>query len=305
MITKTIVQALKPFQLASLTLTYFLGVGLVQYVRGMRSLPMIIEGFVFLLMVVISTELIVLSERLKERNQWLEGMQERDIRQIKWIILFINAAFLTVATTLVVGWMMRGILWRGLSFLLIVVVVACIGCFLTQVVESARSLKLFLETIIYLILPPALAFFLQSSDLHPFLTMTMVCLVPSYVACRLFIQIRQFGFDQKRGSQTIAVKIGWEKSMVFHNAFDFIDLFIFCPDRADWLPMVFDLARISDFTDWPCRNLVNGAHQTGEKTPLACDANCNCFGIFLPNLLTRFCILDTLKNGLHMLNERL
>jgi len=218
MIKKTIVQALKPFQLASLTLTYFLGVGLVQYVRGMRSLPMIIEGFVFLLMVVISTELIVLSERLKERNQWLEGMQERHIRQIRWIILFINAAFLTVATMLVVGWMMRGILWRGLSFLLIVVVVACIGCFLTQVVESARSLKLFLETIIYLILPPALAFFLQSSDLHPFLTMTMVCLVPSYVAYRLFIQIRQFGFDQKRGSQTIAVKIGWEKSMVFHNA---------------------------------------------------------------------------------------
>jgi len=159
-----------------------------------------------------------LSDRLKERNQWLEGMQERHIRQIRWIILFINAAFLTVATMLVVGWMMRGILWRGLSFLLIVVVVACIGCFLTQVVESARSLKLFLETIIYLILPPALAFFLQSSDLHPFLTMTMVCLVPSYVAYRLFIQIRQFGFDQKRGSQTIAVKIGWEKSMVFHNA---------------------------------------------------------------------------------------
>jgi len=218
MIKKTIVQALKPFQLASLTLTYFLGVGLVQYVRGMRSWSMVFEGFVFLLMVVISTELIVLSERLKERNQWLEGMQERHIRQIRWIILFINAAFLTVATMLVVGWMMRGILWRGLSFLLIVVVVACIGCFLTQVVESARSLKLFLETIIYLILPPALAFFLQSSDLHPFLTMTMVCLVPSYVAYRLFIQIRQFGFDQKRGSQTIAVKIGWEKSMVFHNA---------------------------------------------------------------------------------------
>ncbi len=218
MIKKTIVQALKPFQLASLTLTYFLGVGLVQYVRGMRSWSMVFEGFVFLLMVVISTELIVLSDRLKERNQWLEGMQERHIRQIRWIILFINAAFLTVATMLVVGWMMRGILWRGLSFLLIVVVVACIGCFLTQVVESARSLKLFLETIIYLILPPALAFFLQSSDLHPFLTMTMVCLVPSYVAYRLFIQIRQFGFDQKRGSQTIAVKIGWEKSMVFHNA---------------------------------------------------------------------------------------
>ncbi|MEA3327898.1 MAG: hypothetical protein U9R53_11445 [Chloroflexota bacterium] len=218
MIAKTIIQALKPFQLVSLTLTYLMGAGLVQYVRGMRSLPMLIEGLVFMLLVVISTELVMLSERLKDHNHWLDGVKERHIRQIRWIILFITATFLTVATTLVVGWMMRGILWQGLTFLLVAVIVSCIGYFLSQVVESIQSLQLFLETIIYLMLPPALAFFLQSSDLHPFLTMTMICLIPAYVAYRLLVQIRYFGLDQKKGNKTIVVQVGWEKSMVFHNA---------------------------------------------------------------------------------------
>ena len=218
MIAKTIIQALKPFQLVSLALTYLMGAGLVQYVRGMRSLPMLIEGLVFMLLVVISTELVMLSEHLKDHNNWLDGVKERQIRQIRWIILFITATFLTVATTLVVGWMMRGILWQGLTFLLVAVIVACIGYFLSQVVESIQSLQLFLETIIYLMLPPALAFFLQSSDLHPFLTMTMICLIPAYVAYRLLVKIRYFGLDQKKGNKTIVVQVGWEKSMVFHNA---------------------------------------------------------------------------------------
>jgi len=218
MITKTITQALKPFQLASLTMTYFLGAGLVQYVRGMRSWSMMFEGFIFLLFLVICAEIIRLSEYLKDRDHWLEGMQERQIKQVHWILLSITATFLTVVTALFVGWMMSGVLWQGLTLLLIAVIVTCIGYILTQFLDSNHSLYLFLETILYLMLPPAVAFFLQSSDLHSFLTMIVMCLVPGYVAYHLLIQLRQYGVDQKAGSKTIAVEVGWEKTMVFHNA---------------------------------------------------------------------------------------
>ncbi len=227
MIIKTILQAFKPFYLVSLIATYLMGAGLVQYVRGMKSISIFIEGLLFLILITISTQLIVLSEKLKDREYWIEGINEDQIRQLRWIIPMIAATLLTVALTIFVGWILSGLLYLAISVLLAVIVVSCVGCYLAEVKPALKSILLFLETIHYLILPPALAYFLQSSENHSFLIMTVTCSVPVFLAYGLLGQIREIGFDHKKGHQTLVFQVGWEKAMVFHNALILMSYLLF------------------------------------------------------------------------------
>lgn len=227
MIVKTILNAFKPFHLMSLITTYMMGAGLVQYVRGMRSLSVLFEGLIFLLLVTISTQLIVLGEKIKDPAQRDEDLQEAQLRQIRWIIPMLTATFLACAATMFAGWAINGVLWQGLSLLITGIIISCAVCFLTEVRKRFQSLSLFVETIHYLVLPPGFAFFLQSSDNHSFLIMIVTCLIPAFLAYGFLIQIKRFGNDLKKGNQTIAVQLGWEKAMVFHNALILLTYFLF------------------------------------------------------------------------------
>jgi len=227
MIIKTILKAFKPFQLMSLITTYLMGAGLVQYVRGMRSQSGLFEGLIFLLLVMISTQLIVLGEKIKDPDQRSEYLQEAQIKQVRWIIPMLTATLLTGAATFFVGWAIKGVLWQGLGLIIAAIIISCAVYFLTEVINRFQSLNLFIETILYLVLPPGFAFFLQSSDNHSFLIMIVTCLVPAFLAYGFLIQIKRFGVDQKKGNQTIAVQLGWERTMVFHNALILLTYFLF------------------------------------------------------------------------------
>ena len=218
MIIKTVLQALKPFHLVSLTTTYLMGAGLVQYVQGMRHFSIFIEGLVILILITISTQLTVLAEKIKDPGNWLEGINKDQVRQLRWIIPMIVATLLTVAAIIFVGWMMRGFLWPGVTLLLVFTAIICAGCYLAEVKPVLKQSLLFIESILYLIIPPAIAYFLQSSEIHSFLIMTVTCSIPGFLAYGLLGQIKRVVFDQKNSNQTLAVQVGWEKAMVIHNA---------------------------------------------------------------------------------------
>jgi 1,4-dihydroxy-2-naphthoate octaprenyltransferase len=218
MIFRTLLKAIKPFRLISLIMTYLLGAGLVQYVRQMRSWSDFILGGVFLLLIAISVEYLRLLQRLSETWVGQEGLSAKDERQVRLLVAVITATLLTVATTIIITWIHTGVLWQGLVFLLVALVVVGGSYYLSHVNGILKSIEIILEALFYIVIPPAVAYFLQSDDLHPLLTMVVFGLVPSYLANSLLILLQRFARDQKYDIETIVTHMGWENAMTYHNA---------------------------------------------------------------------------------------
>ncbi len=227
MISKTLLSALKPFRLVSLILTYALGAGLVQYVRGIRSWPGLIGGLVFLLLLTISLEYLRLLHKLLDVSNWPEGMLINEARQIRLLIAIIAGTFLTVATTIFIGWMINGLLGQNFIFLILILLIVGVLYYLSQTIESLRPFQILIESLLFVIIPPAVAFFIQSDDLHRLLTLVVIGLVPAYITFRLVILLKRFSRDFKTNTPTVVTQIGWEKTMVLHNGLIFMTYLLF------------------------------------------------------------------------------
>jgi len=218
MILKTILSALKPFRLISLVATYILGGGLVQYVKQMRDWAGFIQGGIFLILVAISLELLALLQSLRNPQAWPEAMDLITARRTRLVTAIMAATFLTISTTIFIQWMISGIIWQGLGFLFAAMIGLGILYYLSLTVDSFRSFQIFFEAGIDVVIPPALAYFLQSQDLHRLLTMVVMALLPAYLAYRVLLQLKRFGFNQQYEIMTIVTHIGWQRAMTLHNA---------------------------------------------------------------------------------------
>ena len=236
MITKELLKAFKPFPLISQLATYLLGAGLVQYVREMRHWSVFIQGGLFLLLITLSFEYLVLLQRLNDVTKWPEKMTLKVVKQLRLLIAGITATLLTTATSIFVVWMVNGVLWQGLILLVIAYMAAGIVYYLSKVFESLKNSQIFVEVLIFVILPPATAYFLQSSNLHRLLTLVVLGLVPAYLAYRILILLKNFGRDDHLNRQTMVTQMGWDKAMVFHNALILMTFLMFAITVAFGFP---------------------------------------------------------------------
>jgi 1,4-dihydroxy-2-naphthoate octaprenyltransferase len=184
----------------------------------MKSWSVFIQGGVFLVLISLSLELMRTPQRLGDPHNWPEGMTLDVVKQVRWIIAMLTATFLTVATAIVVTWMQTSILWPGQGFLIAALLIAGALDYLSEAVKFLKPFGLLFEVLVYVVIPPAFAYFLQSDDPHRLLTMVVIALVPSYLANRLLTLLKRFGRDQKYGVETLVTLIGWENSMFYHNA---------------------------------------------------------------------------------------
>lgn len=227
MISKTLLSVLKPFQLISLVLTYALGAGLVQYVRGIDTWAGFIQGLVFLLLFIISLDYLRSLEKLRDVTNWPEGMLLKEARQVRLLIAIITGTLLTVSTTIFIGWMFGDILWQGLLFLIIALMIVGAFYYLSNVLEGLRPFQILIETLLFVVFPPAVAYFIQSDDLHRLLTLVVIGLVPAYMAYRLIVLLKRFPQDYKRDTSTVVTQIGWERTMFLHNALILLTYLLF------------------------------------------------------------------------------
>ena len=227
MIFKIVLKALKPLRLISLVMTYVLGAGLVQYVREMRSWPVLFQGLVFLLLISISLELLRVLQDLQDVRKWPEGLMFEEAKQARLVLGLVCAVLMTVATTLFIGWMVNGILWQGLIFLLIGLIAAGSLYYLSRVLEAFSPFQILIEAALFVVIPPAVAYFLQSQDLHRLLTLVVFGLVPAYMSYRVLMGLKWFSRDQKYRKMTIVTYLGWPKAMVLHNAMILLTYLLF------------------------------------------------------------------------------
>lgn len=226
-IHKTFLKALKPYRLISLVMTYLLGAGLVQYIRQLRSWPDLILGAVFIVLVALSLELLKLLREFINPKNWPEEVTLNDVRQMRLIIGLVTATLVTVAISILIGWMLADVIWQGLLLLMLALAFLGGGYYYANFTEKLRPYQLLLEVFIFVVLPPAFAFFLQSEDHHQFLTLVVICLVPAYLAYRILIQLKYFGRDHKLGVRTFVMRVGWSNAMTFHNAFILLTYLLF------------------------------------------------------------------------------
>lgn len=227
MIPKIILKAFKPFKLISMITTYFLGAGLVQYLKSTQDWSQWIAGIFFILFSSVSLELMRLLKRLANPTQWPEGIKFKEVKLTRMVILALIAAFLTISLSIFMSWMISGALWQGLVVLVIFLLIDGALYYLCEWFSALKPYQLLFEALFYVILPPAFAYFLQSEEIHIFLTLVVICIVPAYLAWRFLIQIQLLGDDLKRNDQTIVTKIGWDWSMIFHNALILLTFVLF------------------------------------------------------------------------------
>lgn len=220
-------RSIKPFRLTSLITTYALGAGLVQYVRGMLQWATFIEGVIFLLLVAISLELLRSLDDLSDPKTWPEGSRYNDIKQARLVIVVLIGVLMTSATTIFIGWMLKMVMSQGLALLILGLIFAGILYYISKMNRSLCPFQIIFEVFLFVIIPPALAFLLQSDDFHTFLPLVVLGLVPAYLAFRILEQIIHFGEDQGLERTTFVTQIGWSKGMTFHNVLILVTYFLF------------------------------------------------------------------------------
>jgi 1,4-dihydroxy-2-naphthoate octaprenyltransferase len=215
---KVLLIPIKPFPLVSLLATYALGAGLVQYVESMGDWSVFLPGGLFLILWYLAFRYLDLLASWNDRKKWPEGLTHASLRRTRWMLALTAATLVTSAMAIFVSWMVGGALWQGLTVLIFGFVLFCAIFYLTRLWTNLAPYRLLFETVLVVIFPPAIAFFLQTMDHHRFLTMVVVGLVPFYIAYRILSDLKSFGEDQTAERITVVTSLGWEKAMVLHNA---------------------------------------------------------------------------------------
>ena len=214
---KTILQPLKPFQLIGLISSYLLGAGLVQYINPLIDVDMMIQGGLFLFTFIIGLDYLCGLQSTLKFELW-EDTSELDLIRIRWAYRIIAAFFVTFSTSLFVGWMVHGSLAPVVAILLVCNFIIGMFYYLAQVHENLQPYQVLFEVMLVVISPPLMAFFLQSGSIHRFLTMSVVVLVPLYLAYRLLEDLVRFDRESRVRTDALGIKLGWDNVMILHNA---------------------------------------------------------------------------------------
>lgn len=236
LIYKRLIKSIKPFQLISLITTYALGAGLVQYVQEIRSWLVLFQGLFFLLFISLSFDSLVLLMQVNDPKSGIDDLSIDEKRQLRLSSALTSATFLTIALIIFIDWMIKGILWQGLGFLLVLLGLFAVFYIISNKSNKLRLLQILFEAVLFVIIPPAFAYFLQSADLHRMLTMVVFSLIPAYFAFRLLSQLIALDRNPKGSHQSLIIALGWEQTMILHNALILLSFLLFAVDALLGFP---------------------------------------------------------------------
>ncbi len=75
----------------------------------------------------------------------------------------------------------------------------------------------FISSIILVVLPPALAFLLQSDRVHLFLSLGVFPLFPLHLGMIFTLRLKRYRMDLYKKRKTLLVRIGWIQAVFIHN----------------------------------------------------------------------------------------
>jgi len=180
-----------------------------------------------LLMLALSVDFLGLLQGLSDAQAVRDGMSLEEVKKIRSFIAVMTATLLTVATSTIIEWMIGEVFWQGVLILLITLVIFSAFYYLSATMKILRPYQVLSEVFLFVVIPPAWAYLLQSQDIHRVLSLVVIGLVPAYLAYCLLVFIKGFGKDQKDETPSLVIVIGWEKAMVYHNALILLTYLLF------------------------------------------------------------------------------
>jgi len=224
---KVLLKPIKIFRLISQLLTYAMGAGLAHYFGAQVLWSVLLAGAVFICFSTLGFDYLQTLQQVNDGRFSPEGISAKDIQLVRMGLGLISGALMTTAATITVGWMVNGVLWSG-AIILLVAVFAVGGVYILEgTMDKLRPFHSLLETVLVVILPPALGYFLQTQDTHRFLTFAVLGIVPLYLAFILLTQLIHYAEDQRKETLTTVTSMGWEAAMVIHNALILLGFLLF------------------------------------------------------------------------------
>ena len=224
---KVLLKPIKIFRLISQLLTYAMGAGLAHYFGAQVSWSVLLAGAVFICFSTLGFDYLQTLQQVNDGRFQPENVSPKDIQLVRMGLGLISGALMTTAATITVGWMVNGVLWSG-AIILLVAVFAIGGVYILEgTMDKLRPFHSLLETVLVVILPPALGYFLQTQDTHRFLTFAVLGIVPLYLAFILLTQLIHYAEDQRKETLTTVTSMGWEAAMVIHNALILLGFLLF------------------------------------------------------------------------------
>jgi 1,4-dihydroxy-2-naphthoate octaprenyltransferase len=209
---------LRPAHTLLLALAYLLGASLARYLGAdFLFLPFLL-GFLWLSFLLTAANLLDAAYR-NPAQPYLPDQtpQQRDDYRRKLVILAL--ALLTLAAALTVP-MVALDMASPLSLAVLTLCVLTAFAYAVPPVRLAnRGLGEFALAILIASLAPALAFSLQTGELHRLLTFYTFPLFFLTLACLLALNFPSFAADQKYLRQTLLLRLGWQAAISAHNGF--------------------------------------------------------------------------------------
>jgi 1,4-dihydroxy-2-naphthoate octaprenyltransferase len=275
----------RPWSLLAGLLTYILGAGIARYLGHTLYVNRFWTGLLLVLLLLLASYYLKLFYDLIDAGSPLRRMQkdgdETEITDLlrlpRQSILLLSFTILTAGAATTALLISQG----GLNFPALVIL-AC--AFLLSFFLGVPPFRLayqgygeFTEAVILANLIPALAFILQTGDLHRLLPMLTFPLLALYMAMRLAQSLKTYLVDQRLSRRTIMIVIGWQRGMQFHNLLILTGYLLLAlaavfslPWSLTWpgmlsLPVglfqIFQMSRISNGAkpDWRLLRLTAGA----------------------------------------------
>ncbi len=215
----------RPALLVGGALFYLLGAGIVRYLGHTFNWPRFWLGLAAVLLLLLTSSFLKAYYDLIEASSPMRSLQkeyEDEDRQAARILprpsmMMAASTCMTVGAAVTVLLIAQGAI--NLPVLLILG-----AAFLLAFFYGVPPLRLaytgygeFVEAVLMTCLVPALAFLLQTGEMHRMVAMITFPLLALYLAARLALSLERYLRDQKIGRQTMMIQVGWQRGMNIHN----------------------------------------------------------------------------------------
>jgi 1,4-dihydroxy-2-naphthoate octaprenyltransferase len=220
-----LVRYTRPWSIMAGILTYVLGAGIAKYLGHTLQYPIFWAGMLAVILLMLASYVLKLYYDLIDAAKPLWRMQKNldEIDQAAFQRLSRPSVLLAAFTLLTAGAAVTVLLIAqgAITFAGLVILGAA---FLLAFFYGVPPLRLvyhgygeLAEGILVTSLAPALAFILQTGDLHRLLPMLTFPLLALFLALRMAQSLEHYAHDQKLLHRTMMIAVGWQRGMQFHN----------------------------------------------------------------------------------------
>jgi 1,4-dihydroxy-2-naphthoate octaprenyltransferase len=220
------VQLSRPYFILGAALVYALGLGIARYLGLVINWQTALLGQAWVTMMQLSTHYLneyfdsPADQQSPNRTPFSGGSGATGAGKLsRNVPLWAGLTTLTVTASLTVL-LIRDT--QGNPAILLILILIFLGAFFysTPPLRLASSGYGELTTAILVSnLVPALAFLLQSGELHRLVAMTTFPLTFLHISMMLALHLPDYGADLNAGKRTLMVRVGWENGMRLHNTF--------------------------------------------------------------------------------------